>query len=68
MQDRCFLCPEEVGEAAPRQFWTGPNGILMLAHTHCLDKFRAGGEVWPPPEPEQPPSRPGSTTSGTSGG
>lgn len=53
MQDRCFLCSVQIADNAPRQFWTGPagapSGTLMLAHTPCLEKFKAAGEVWPPP-------------------
>ena len=57
MQDKCFLCPEEVKEADPRQFYTAPNGGLMLAHTRCLNRFYANGEKWPPQE-EMPAQKP----------
>lgn len=51
--DKCFLCSQQIGESDSRQFYTGPAGsvgVMMLAHTPCLNKFKAAGEVWPPPE------------------
>ena len=48
--DKCFLCSQQINESDPRQFYTGPagsTGVMMLAHTGCLHKFQANGEVWP---------------------
>ena len=57
MQDKCFLCSRQIGESDPRQFYTGPKGgagVMMLAHTGCLHRFMANGEVWPPQGEQQP--------------
>ena len=59
MQDKCFLCSQEIGESDPRQFYTGPpgsSGVMMLAHTGCLNKFKANGEKWPVEQPEEKPT------------
>ena len=59
MQDKCFLCSRQIGESDPRQFYTGPpgsTGVMMLAHTGCLNKFKANGEQWPVAE-EQPKAK-----------
>jgi len=56
--DKCFLCSGKIGESDPRQFYTGPagsTGVMMLAHTGCLNKFKANGEQWPPPEQPKAP-------------
>jgi len=58
MQDKCFLCSQTIGEADPRQFYTGPqgsSGVMMLAHTGCLNKFMANDEKWPVAEEEPKP-------------
>ena len=57
LQDLCFLCSGKIDEAAPRQFYSPPEnpGMLMLAHTPCLLKFKANGAQWPPPEPAAAP-------------
>jgi hypothetical protein len=53
MQNKCFLCGLEIGEADPRQFHE-KNGKLMLAHTGCLNRFMANGETWPTAEEAKP--------------
>jgi hypothetical protein len=58
MQDGCFLCGHKIGEKDPRQFYATPgSSILMLAHTGCLNKFKANGEQWPEEAvPEEKPA------------
>lgn len=44
--DKCFLCGHQIGESAPRGFYTGKDGTkMMLCHRGCLDALdRVGGD------------------------
>jgi hypothetical protein len=40
--DKCFLCGNTIGEAAPRGFYQGKNA-MMLCHRGCLQQMETHG-------------------------
>ena len=40
--DKCFLCGQEIGETAPRQFYRGVSS-MVICHTGCLNVMNTNG-------------------------